>query len=307
MTSVHRRGQGPWPTSNVDSVVSPWLHSRLDRVEESERSGMARWLLDHVSGETRGTRIVQDMRWTESQLDRLAVFAERLNEGEPIQHVLGEAWFDGLCLKVNGDVLIPRPETEELVAAMATKALEMQKRSHAGAGPFRVVDWCTGSGCVALALKKRLPSSEVLGLEWSASALDMAAGNAASTGLEVVFESADLLNATPPTEPFHLVVSNPPYIPESERDTLHARVTDHEPEMALFVPDDNPLVFYRALEAWCASGGLRQGGWLGMECHTEKAAEVADMLVASGGWKHVEILRDLQGMDRHVVACLGLP
>ena len=105
------RGQGPWPTTNAESAVFGWMSKRLDQVEASERSGMVRWLLEHVSGKSRGARIAEDTRWTESQLDRLAVCAERLNAGEPLQYVLGEAWFDGLCLHVTPAVLIPRPES----------------------------------------------------------------------------------------------------------------------------------------------------------------------------------------------------
>ena len=161
---VGRRGTGPWPSSNTDAVVTAWLMSRLSDVEGEERRGMARWLLEHVSGQGKGERMVADMRWHESQLDRLAVMADRLNEGQPIQHVLGESWFDGLRLEVSPSVLIPRPETEELVAAMADKVAGFE-------GPVRVADWCTGSGCMALAMKRRHPC-RVVGYEWSMNALE---------------------------------------------------------------------------------------------------------------------------------------
>ena len=102
-------------------------------------------------------------------------------------------------------------------------------------------------------------------------------------------------------------MSNPPYIPDAERGSMHERVTGHEPGLALFVPDDDPLMFYQALERWCNQRGLKAGGWLGMECHTRRAEEVASMLTSGGGWKHVEIIEDLQGLPRHVVACRSLP
>ena len=294
------RGHGPWPVTNTESVVFGWMPQRLDGVEPSERSGMARWLLEHVSGKPRGTRIAEDMRWTESQLDQLAVLAERLNAGEPLQYVLGEAWFDGLCLRVTPSVLIPRPESEELVAALA-------QHVNPSAVGFRALDWCTGSGCMALALKARLPRVEVLGYDVSDEAIEVARDNADRCGLDARFSAMDLFNTGPPEKPFDMVMSNPPYIPNAERATMHARVTEHEPGLALFVPDDDVLTFYRALERWCMQGGLKAEGWLGMECHTQRAGDVASMLVSLGGWKHVEILEDLQGLPRHVVACRSLP
>ena len=296
---VHR-GQGPWPAANTESVVFGWMPKRLEHVEPSERQGMVRWLLEHVSGKTRGTRIAEDMRWTESQLDKLAVLAERLNAGEPLQYVLGEAWFDGLHLQVSPAVLIPRPESEELVAEMA------QRIQRDGAG-VRALDWCTGSGCMALALKARLPGVDVHGFDVSAEAIEVARLNAQRCGLVVRFGVMDLFLASLPERPFDMVMSNPPYIPHGERDSMHARVTEHEPEMALFVCDEDPLTFYRAMVRWCESGGLKVGGWIGMECHTRRASDVASLLVSSGSWKDVEILEDLQGLPRHVVARRSLP
>ena len=301
MTSGLRRGVGPWPTDNREATVSAWLLGRLSGVESSERSGMARWMLDHVSGQTKGDRLVQDMKWQEAQLDRLAVFADRVNEGEPLQHVLQEAWFDGLRLGASAKALIPRPETEELVAAMAAKVdLKSAKTS-------RIADWCTGSGCLALALKNRFPHAEVHGFDVSEEALSVAKANASATELEVRFDIQDMLCAFPPDVPYDMVVCNPPYIPKADAKDMHPRVLDHEPHLALFVPDDDPLVFYNQLAAWCTDGGLRSSGWLGMECHTEKAGDVAALLVPSRGWKDVEILLDLQGLPRHVVARLELP
>ena len=215
MSAVGRRGTGPWPSTNTDAVVTAWLMSRLSDVEGEERSGMARWLLEHVSGQGKGERMVADMRWHESQLDRLAVMADRLNEGEPIQHVLGESWFDGLRLEVSPSVLIPRPETEELVAAMADKVAGLE-------GAVRVADWCTGSGCMALAMKRRHPHAEVVGYEWSMDALEVARSNARSTGMDVHWIHADALHAEQPDTPFSVVMSNPPYIPAAERQNAPA-------------------------------------------------------------------------------------
>lgn len=301
MSDAVRRGTGPWPPSNVESEVRRWLLGRLGAIEAEERKGMVLRLMEHESGQPRGERLAERRRWSESELDRLAVSAARLLEGEPLQHVLGQAWFDSMALRVTPDVFIPRPETEELAAWMAEKLAKVPVPNP------RALDWCTGSGCVALSLKKRVPRAEVHAWDLSEPALAMAEANAVALCLEVKAAQCDLLDASQPSAPFHLVVSNPPYIPARERADMHARVVDHEPGLALFVPDEDPLLFYHALVRWCEGGGLVGEGWLGMECHHAWAGDVAAMLAGTGRWKRVEILEDLQGKPRHVVARLEVP
>ena len=138
---------------------------------------MALRLMEHESGQSRGARLAEGRRWSESELDRLAVRAARLAEGEPLQHVLGQAWFDGMALRVTPDVLIPRPETEELAAWMAGKLAEVPHSAP------RALDWCTGSGCIALSLKKRVPRAEVHAWDVSEQALNVAQANAEALGL----------------------------------------------------------------------------------------------------------------------------
>lgn len=302
-----RRGRGPWPASNREATVHAWLCDRLSDVEGDERLAMARWMLDHASSRTKGQRLVDAYLWNESELDRLAVWAERVSGGEPLQHVLGVAHFDGLTLEVNPHVLIPRPETEELVSAVAGRV------SGAGAAPV-VVDWCTGSGCVALALKRRFPDAVVVGLDVSREALQVARRNAALAGLDVEFQRNDLRDPAPTQrlggqdlEAADVVVANPPYIPASEASRMAPRVTRHEPHLALFVPDDDPLCFVHALWTWCEGGGVKDNGWVGVECHTEWASEVAAEWRVRKGWLDVEVLRDLQGLERHVLARRKLP
>jgi len=301
MTESLRRGEGPWPSTNMELAVSAWLHGRMGQVEDSERPAMVRWMLDHASGQPKGERLVHDFRWSESLLDRLAVWADRLIEGEPLQHVLGEAWFDGLRISVSPSVLIPRPETEELVEALSNRLKSEAPQ------PLHIVDWCTGSGCIALALKRRFPEAAVSAWDLSSDALEVARANALQNHLSVDFDVRDVLSATPEDFGADAVVSNPPYIPHSEAPGMHPRVTRHEPAMALFVPSDDPLCFYRALQRWCEQGGLRAEGWLAMECHTKFASDVAGLLTSSGGWKNVEMLHDLQGLPRHVLAQRALP
>ena len=223
--------------------------SRLSDVEGEERSGMARWLLEHVSGQGKGERMVADMRWHESQLDRLAVMADRLNEGEPIQHVLGESWFDGLRLEVSPSVLIPRPETEELVAAMADKVAGLE-------GAVRVADWCTGSGCMALAMKRRHPHAEVVGYEWSMNALEVARSNARSTGMDVHWIHADALHAEQPERLFPWSCPIRPTSPHGASECTHVSRRTSRPWRCLCLTTTR----------WCFTTPLRRGVPKGRLC-----------------------------------------
>lgn len=291
------RGHGPWPPNNDEHAVLAWLIQRLGMLDDREAKSTALWLMDSASSSTRGDRLMNSFKWPESMLDRLALWGDRIQDGEPIQYVLGEAWFDGLKLKVGPGVLIPRPETEELMAAMARVIDQEGSRSP------KIVDWCTGSGCMALALKRRIPDSSVLGLDISEEALTYAQENAARLGLDVEWGKQDLLNPEgAPEKPADVVVCNPPYIPNREASDLDDHVVHHEPHLALFVSDEDPLAFHHALVAWAEAGGLAPGGWLGMECHRDGATSLAHWLKALDGWQDVDILRDLQGMTRHVVA-----
>ncbi|NPA43030.1 MAG: peptide chain release factor N(5)-glutamine methyltransferase [Chlorobi bacterium] len=164
----------------------------------------------------------------------------RLERGEPWQYILGETEFAGLKLKVDRRVLIPRPETEEL-------ALKIREVYRSKQPPFRILDAGTGSGALALALKSFFPSARVTGTDVSLAALEVARENAEQNGLDVNWVKGDMLRGEFPPGPFDLIVSNPPYVPESERADMAPRVRDYEPPEALFVPDEDPLVFYRAL------------------------------------------------------------
>src|SRR5690606_1734301 len=225
-----------------------------------------------------------------------ALLARRLR-GEPLQYVLGHADFFGLRLRVTPAVLIPRPETEE-VAEEALRRLDGRET------PW-VLDVGTGSGALALALKHRRPDAEVFACDVSEAALAVAADNAKRLGLAVTFIESDVLDAAftraaPPA--FDLVVSNPPYVPEAERDDLAAEVRDHEPDEALFVPSEDPLLFYRALAAR-APDLLKPGGWLVVAPHAEHGEAVRDCF-GGVGLEGATLRRDLAGRPRIVSAHL---
>ena len=212
---------------------------------------------------------------------------DRLKKGEPVQYILGEVQFTGLRINVAPGVLIPRPETEEMV----------DRFIRTGTLPKRILDIGTGSGCIALALKHAFPAAEVIGVDVSQTALDIASANAGYLDLSVVWRCADILHSRDVYDGEHdLIISNPPYIPEAEADTLSTHVRGHEPLLALFVTDNDPLLFYRSI-AENGFSALAKGGSLWFECHTNYAEEVAT-LVKSFGYDEVELIHDMSGNPR---------
>ena len=220
---------------------------------------------------------------------------QRLSTGEPLQYILGYEWFNDLKIGVGPGVLIPRPETGEM-AAMAADRL--------GASKPVILDVCTGSGCIALYLRHRFPSSEVFGTDVSAAALEVAVKNAASTGLEVRFYEQDVLEIGDESpllgKEADLLISNPPYVLEREMKSLHPNVVEHEPHSALFVPDDDPLLFYKAI-AGLGNRVLKPGGMLWFETGKSLTASLADLL-CSEGYVAIEVISDLSGSERFVAA-----
>ncbi len=218
----------------------------------------------------------------------------RLKAREPVQYVTGIADFYGLQLRVTPDVLIPRPETEELVEWI----LEENPRDEA----LKVLDIGTGSGCIPLALKARRPRWTCTGVDVSPAALEVARENAVELQLDVTFEHYDALTPTdnghPTTDSLNLIVSNPPYIPPSEKDRMGASVLAHEPALALFVPEDDPMIFYRVI-AKEASESLTQGGKLYLETNEFNNDQVVSLL-ESAGYVDVGARKDLGGKWRMV-------
>lgn len=220
---------------------------------------------------------------------------KRMEMGEPVQYVLGEARFCGHRIIVAPGVLIPRPETEALVR-------EVQKFKSSRVQEGAILDVCTGSGCIALAYKHLYPNAEVEAWDLSDQALEIAARNFQQHGLDIALHKVNLLDETtwPEASPLHLIVSNPPYICQRERSEMEAHVLEHEPEMALFVPDEDPLLFYRAL-ARLATKRLHQGGHILVECNTQYTEEVAE-LFRQAGLKEVTTETDCFGLPRFVAA-----
>ena len=297
------REKGPWPANNLLSSVQAWVLERLGgHPEDREMRSVTRMMLDAVSGLDRGQRIVNDWKANESALDALAQWCVRFKKGEPIQYILGATSFFGVSLKIDARALIPRPETEELIRHL----LDQQSTSES----LRVLDVGTGSGCMALAWKSQRPQDEVTGVDASHEALSLARENGVDLGFEDLnWELVDVLNPSPfdavskAKKGWDVVMSNPPYIPISERQSMENRVILHEPSSALFVSDQDPLSFYVTIASGCLKEGwLTAGGWLGFECHEEFASAVEALLSDQPEWRAIRLLKDLQGAPRMVLA-----
>lgn len=223
-------------------------------------------------------------------IDGVERCAAQLAAGCPVQYVTGKTEFCDMTFHVDGSVLIPRPETEELVLWAEQCAAGFQRP--------RILDVCTGSGCIAIVLAAHLPQAKVTALDISHTALETARRNAAMNGVSIRFIEDDALNGMPSLagETFDIIVSNPPYIPHSEIESMHVNVTRYEPHEALFVDDADPLVFYRAI-ARAARTMLSEGGSLLFEVHEAWAERTAEMLRGEG-FGQTEVRNDLFGKPR---------
>lgn len=240
----------------------------------------------------------QDLPLDPAIARKAAQWLERARHGEPIQYITGQVRFLGLPIAVDPRVLIPRPETEEMVQHI------IGQRTFP---PRRIVDLCTGSGCIALALKQAFPEAQVLATDISADALEVARMNARSNRLDVQWLRHDLLHdpassvfGNGPSDGATLLVSNPPYVPRSERAAMAPHVTAHEPHAALFVDDSDPQTFYRALATIAMPIGL-PGDELWAEAHHMHASASAGVMRAAG-FRQVDLLTDLSGQQRFIHA-----
>lgn len=231
------------------------------------------------------------LRLSESDLLYFRSIVKRLLDSEPFQYVLGETEFYGLHLKTDKRALIPRPETEELVDWI----VQSGDCNHSV-----VVDLCSGSGCIALALKSAIPEATVTGFDVSEKALELSGENAVSNGLDVRFGKLDVLHEELPFEDntVDIIVSNPPYITENEQVGMQEHVLAHEPHLALFVTNDAPLVFYKRIVEQ-AGLKLKKGGWLYVEINEQYGREVTG-LFQEYGFETVLLKQDMQGKDRMV-------
>lgn len=261
-----------------------------------EAEWMTRLTLESVTGWSRVDLLVDaDKELGEVRVEAVKNIVARLLKHEPLQYILGYEDFMGLKIKVSPSVLIPRPETQELVNIIIDR--------EAKASDLSVLDAGTGSGAIAVALSRNLRFARVMAIDNSDAALEVARSNAERLRTPVTFVNADMLSlASLLGEPFDIIVSNPPYVLDSERAEMSANVLGHEPSVALFVPDSDPLRFYLALARYAAAGGLKPDGRLYFECNPLTIGVLSSQLEAD--FDEVEAIRDSFGRKRFIIASL---
>jgi len=282
--------------------------------DNREAANIADWVMEHITGWKKIDRIInKKVPLLPHRIEQLEQYTKELLEHKPVQYVLHEAWFCGMPFYVDEHVLIPRPETEELVEWIVQEAgsrksevgsQKSEARSDIGlqTSDFRLLDIGTGSGCIPIALKKKLPWAQVYSCDVSEGALAVAQKNATAQQADVHLLQADFLNRDSWQQlPFvDLIVSNPPYIPQSDEHTMQPNVLEYEPHVALFVPNDDALLFYKAIAEF-AQQKLQRGGSIYVEIH-EDLGDQTKALFLSKGFTSVEIKKDMQGKDRMIRA-----
>jgi release factor glutamine methyltransferase len=268
--------------------------------EPREANTIADWIIESITGLSKSRRLIANNQiLNENEKEKFFQMKEELLHGRPVQYVIGKTEFCNLSFQVDERVLIPRPETEELVV----KSIDLiQKEKRNTQATFRILDIGTGSGCIAICLKKRIPDAEVIALDCSNETLNLAKSNAINNQVSIQFIQKNILEEAQVNELpcFNFIVSNPPYIPPSDKDSMGKNVLDFEPHTALFTSEQNPLQFYEAIIAF-SKFHLTRGGYLAFETHCQYANAVADLL-SNQEFEEIEVAQDLQGKNRMVFA-----
>lgn len=260
----------------------------------SEATTITGYLFEKYAGSTRADIIRHpDQQLSASTHEQLQFALAELLEHKPIQYVLGETWFYHLKFKINGQALIPRPETEELVELLISN----NRNSVPGQ---QILDIGTGSGCIAIAIKKNLPATIVTAIDISDGALELAKENAVQHNTGIRFLQMDFLNEScwPGLPQFDIIISNPPYIPQAEKEMLAKNVSCYEPHTALFVPGNDPLLFYEKIAGFSTSH-LKKNGMIYLEVHEDHAQETASLFPKEQF--QTSIKKDIFGKDRMIV------
>ena len=281
--------------NNKLSSVNQYFHLKLDSLYESNEVDSFFWIL--VNAELNLERLDYmkdpDLRMSESQLLSFITFTRRLAKFEPVQYIAGHTDFMGLNINVSPSVLIPRPETEELVNwVVSNVSLEL---------PLEIIDVGTGSGCIALSLKNKLPNSYLTGVDVMRNALELAKENGELNNIHVDWKMRDALNMPHDVNKYDVIVSNPPYVLDSEKSQMSDNVLKYEPHTALFVENEDPLLFYEAMSNW-AYEGLKKEGKIFFEINEKYAPQIKEMLLECG-FGNIEIKRDIFDKERMVMAC----
>jgi len=279
----------------IKESVFQLRHQLLIIYPDREATVIAEWVIQHIAG-LKGTGLLakEKTKLTEKQKTQLQQFTEKLLKHEPVQYVLNEAWFCGFKFYVDKNVLIPRPETDELVEWIISNC-------KFPVDALKILDIGSGSGCIPITLKRKLRKAEVWSCDISEAALKVAKKNAAGLGVDVTFFQTDFLNKEQRDQlpGFDIIVSNPPYIPEKDKIEMQPNVLQYEPPAALFVPDNDALVFYKAIADF-GKQHLNKNGAIYMEVHENYAMELAQFFQSNSYL--TEIKKDMQGKERMLKA-----
>jgi release factor glutamine methyltransferase len=273
--------------------------------DSSEAKEIAFHVIHHLTGISKSEFFLNKQRLVnDAHKNSFMELIDELKEGKPLQYILGETQFYGLPFKVNPSVLIPRPETEELVdwvlKSLKPETGSLRSDLHSQTSIPKILDIGTGSGCIAISLKKHLLQAKVDAVDKFIDALKTAESNAILNQTEINFVQADILKEPELVSDtdYSIVISNPPYITPAEKNDMHANVLDYEPHSALFIPEENPLIFYHHITAF-AKAHLINGGLLFFEINESFGKEIVEFL-ENEGFNNVELRKDLQGKDRMV-------
>jgi release factor glutamine methyltransferase len=280
---------------SLQSLKLEFKKQLADQYESIELNSLLSILFEHVTGWNQINQVLHKEEPLDQTIKiRLLKAIESLKTGMPIQYITGKAWFMGNELTVNENVLIPRPETEELVEWMIEYATIIDK-------PLQILDIGTGSGCIPIALKLALPNCMVAGLDISEGALQVAKNNATHLNAAISWMQENILDTTYLPNQYDIIVSNPPYIPFKENANMQAQVKNFEPNIALFVTDQDPLIFYRTI-ARLGKQYLSPNGQLFFEMHYDQGKALLALFDEMG--YHAELRQDMFGKDRMLRASL---
>jgi release factor glutamine methyltransferase len=270
-------------------------HQLSNVYDALELNSIVNILIEEVTGwDALHQNIYKNDALEQSHTDQLTQYVEKLLTGKPLQYIIGKAWFMGKAFMVNEAVLIPRPETEELVEWVVEYAQIINK-------PLSILDIGTGSGCIPISLKQAIPNASITAIDISKEALAVAQQNAAAHNTNIEWIELDILQTKHLKDQYDIIVSNPPYIPLREKPNMQSQVIDHEPAIALFVPDQYPLIFYSKI-AHIGKSALKPNGQLFFEIHYDQGEAIMALLNEMG--YHAELRQDIYGKDRMVRASL---
>lgn len=279
----------------VGEMVRRLTDELAPRYGIGEAKAMTRLVFHYLKGWSQTDLVINaDRPVSDYLLEKIESITGRLSAGEPLQYVLGEARFYGMNMKVNPNVLIPRPETEELVDLIVKENRQSD---------LRVLDVGTGSGAIAIALARNLKFPEITAIDVSGAALEVARENARLLNARINFIRCDIFNWQPADDSLDIIVSNPPYIAEHEKSGMESNVLDYEPREALFVPDDDPLVYYRRI-AQIGRSALAPGGLIYFEINPLYADRLVEMM-RSEGYAEVAVSYDISHRKRFLCARLN--